>query len=157
MAYIKNFYQVTDLISCSGQPTEAQLIELEEQGYEVIINLGLLDTLYALKDEKASVKALGMYYLHIPVLFETPQLTDLSAFIDKMSRHDGKKIHIHCAANFRGICFAGLWLYYKGIKTADEMMNIIGELWLPDTTWQAFIKDGVAYIDDQKAILSKTA
>jgi len=50
MAYINNFYKISDTLSCSGQPSEAQLRELAAQKYQVIINLGLLDTLYALKD-----------------------------------------------------------------------------------------------------------
>ena len=157
MAHINNFYKVSDTLSCSGQPSEAQLKELAAQKYQVIINLGLLDTLYALKDEKGFVKALNMAYYHIPVLFETPEINSLDTFIKRMNQHEDKKIHIHCAANFRGICFAGLWLYYKDLKTKAEMMDMIEELWHPDSIWQSFLEDGVAYIDDQKQLLNKTA
>ena len=150
MAYINNFYKVSDSLSCSGQPSEAQLKELAAQNYQAVINLGLLDTLYALKDEKASVKGLGMLYYHIPVLFETPQVSSLLAFIERMSKLSGKKTHVHCAANFRGICFTGMWLYYKGLKTEQEMTNMIEDIWHPDSVWQSFLEEGTAYIKSHK-------
>ena len=150
MAHINNFYEVSDKLSCSGQPTEAQLKELEALHYQVIINLGLTDTLYALKDEKGLVKALGMAYYHVPVSFETPAISDLAAFVKRMNQHADKKIHVHCASNFRGICFTGLWLYYKGLKTKQEMTDMIEELWHPDSVWQAFLNDGIKYIETQK-------
>jgi protein tyrosine phosphatase (PTP) superfamily phosphohydrolase (DUF442 family) len=157
MAYINNFYKVSDILSCSGQPSEAQLKELAAQKYQIIINLGLLDTLYALKDEKGFVKALNMAYYHIPVLFESPELIKLETFIKRMDQHEGKKIHIHCASNFRGICFTGLWLYYKGLKTKDEVMGMIEEFWHPDSTWQLFLSDSIAYIESQQQLSNKAS
>lgn len=48
---IKNFLEIDAALGTGGQPTERQLHELAREGYEVVINLGLLDPKYCLPDE----------------------------------------------------------------------------------------------------------
>jgi protein tyrosine phosphatase (PTP) superfamily phosphohydrolase (DUF442 family) len=147
MIYIHNFREISDTLSCSGQPTEEQLKELAAQQYQVIVNLGLSDTKYSLPDEAASVKQSGMDYCHIPVLFDNPQISDLAAFIQSMDKKTGKKILVHCAANYRASCFTALYLYYITEMTEDEIIDMIGDVWQPDHIWQSFLEEGIAYID----------
>lgn len=47
---IKNFVYVSDKLATAGQPTENQLREIAKAGYDVVINLGLTGTNYALPD-----------------------------------------------------------------------------------------------------------
>ena len=57
-----------------------------------MINLGLLNQHeYSLKDEAGSVKALGMDYIHIPVIFERPQRHNLIDFFSSLEANKGKK------------------------------------------------------------------
>jgi protein tyrosine phosphatase (PTP) superfamily phosphohydrolase (DUF442 family) len=71
---IRNCKYIDEHICTSGQPSEEQLISIAEAGYQLIINLGLhTDPRYALKDERATVVALGLDYIHIPVKFDDPQ------------------------------------------------------------------------------------
>ncbi|MBS1525763.1 MAG: protein tyrosine phosphatase family protein [Bacteroidetes bacterium] len=146
MAAIYNFYQVNERLACAGQPREGQLASIAEEGYETIINLGLHDGKYALADEAASVKALGMTYCYIPVQFDNPRLDELDAFITEMRLQTGKKVFVHCAANYRASCFTGLYLLATDQLTVDEMNDLINNIWQPDTVWQQFIDDGVDHL-----------
>jgi len=146
MSNIYNFQKVSDTLACAGQPREGQLASIAEDGYEVIINLGLADGKYALADEAGSVKALGLSYHHIPVQFDNPQLDELTSFIADMQQYDGKKILVHCAANYRASAFTGLYLFAEGKLNEDEMQEFIEAVWQPDAVWQQFIEESVEWL-----------
>ena len=70
---IYNFRQASPDLASSGQPREHQLAAIAAAGYNVIINLALHDDpRYSLADEAASVRALSLEYVHIPVQFNAP-------------------------------------------------------------------------------------
>jgi len=148
MSAIYNFHKVSDLLACSGQPREGQLQSIADDGYRVIINLGLADGKYALKDEAASVKDLGMQYHHIPVQFDNPQLSELLEFIRLMDEHDGDKKLVHCAANYRASAFTGLYLFAKNNLDEDGVESFTGDIWQPDATWQAFIEESLEFLKE---------
>ncbi len=108
MSSVYNFSKVSDQLACAGQPREGQLAAIAADGYKVVINLGLPDGKYALNNEAASVQALGMTYYNIPVVFDAPQMDELTSFISLMDKHAGEKTLVHCAANYRASCF-GIW------------------------------------------------
>jgi protein tyrosine phosphatase (PTP) superfamily phosphohydrolase (DUF442 family) len=143
MSAIHNFYKVSDLLACAGQPGETQLTAIADDSYQVIINLGLTDGKYALKDEAASVTALGMEYYHIPVLFDNPKVSDLRLFIELMKKHAEQKTLVHCAANYRASVFTGLYLFASNKLNEEGVQNFIEEVWQPDPTWQLFIEEGL--------------
>ncbi len=149
MSAIYNFHKVSDLLACSGQPREGQLPSVAADGYKVVINLGLLDGKYALTDEAASVKDLGITYHHIPVLFDNPQIDDLTLFIDKMNEHANDKTLVHCAANYRASVFTGLYLLSAKKLNEEEMQELIEEVWQPDAIWQQFLEEGTEYIKER--------
>ncbi len=150
MPAIRNFYKVTDNLACAGQPDEAQLKQLAADGYRVIVNLGLLNTIYALPDEAATVTALGMEYYHIPVQFDSPQLSELADFNSYMNRHKGEQILVHCAANYRASVFMGLYLLAMGEIKADELQDFVEDAWQPNPVWQAFLDEGVKVADQTR-------
>jgi protein tyrosine phosphatase (PTP) superfamily phosphohydrolase (DUF442 family) len=143
MSAIYNFHLVSDTLACSGQPTEGQLTSIADDGYQVVINLGLIDAKYALPDEAASVKQLGIAYHHIPVLFDNPLIDDLHLFIAKMNEHVSDKTLVHCAANYRASVFTGLFLLSAGKINEEEMLEMIESVWQPDGIWQQFIEEAV--------------
>src|SRR3954471_14633339 len=69
---IYDWRRLDDRITTSGQPTEEQLADIQALGVRHIINLGLHSHEKALPDEAASVRDLGMTYMHIPVDFQHP-------------------------------------------------------------------------------------
>ena len=146
MSAIYNFHKVSDLLACAGQPREGQLATIAEDGYKVVINLGLADGRYALKDEATSVKNLGVTYHHIPVIFGSPQIQDLTLFINLMNKHAHEKTFVHCAANYRASVFTGLYLYASGKLDEQQMEGFIDEIWKPEPIWELFIEEAVDFL-----------
>ena len=77
---IYNYRKVDEHHATGGQPTEEQLKAAAAEGFETVINLATIDPRYSLKDEGASVAALGMQYHHIPVPWDQPSEADFAAF-----------------------------------------------------------------------------
>ena len=140
---IKNFQKLSDSISSAGQPLEEQLRFVKEAGFEVVINLGLHNNPeYYLKDEAGSIRALGMEYIHIPVIFESPTRQNLVDFFKAMEGSKGKKIFVHCAMNMRASAFIGLYNAIRLKQPHDQAFEIMHKIWEPNEVWQAFI-DGI--------------
>ena len=146
MSSIYNFKQVSDLLACAGQPREGQLQSIADDGYKVVINLGLADSKYALADEAALVAKLGLTYHHLPIIFDDPQLSELIDFIRLMNEYSHQKTLVHCAANYRASAFTGLYLFSADILNQNEMQDFIEEIWQPDGTWQQFIDNAVLWL-----------
>ena len=56
---IKNFVSLSEQLATAGQPSEQQVQELAREGFEVVVNLGLLDPRYCLADEAGLTGSLG--------------------------------------------------------------------------------------------------
>ena len=65
-----NYYQSTEKVGTSGQPSKEQLADIARMGYEAVVNLAMHDSEGAIPDEGGIVAALGMSYCHIPASFE---------------------------------------------------------------------------------------
>ncbi|MCO5949672.1 protein tyrosine phosphatase family protein [Mucilaginibacter flavidus] len=150
MSSIYNFKQVNNSLTCAGQPTEIQLKQLADENYQVIINLAMPTGKFALPGEETIVAGLGIDYLPIPVVFDDPQLSELLAFFDYMDQHAGKKIMVHCAANYRASAFTGLYLFNKGELDTMQMQSFIEDVWQPDDIWQQFIDESLLYLQELK-------
>lgn len=95
---IYNFrWRAADLAT-AGQPLEEELRTVAAAGFEVVINLALLDAEYSLPDEPGLVHSLGMAFFHIPVIWENPTLENLQQFFELMRQVQGRKVFVHCAA-----------------------------------------------------------
>ena len=137
---IFNFLSITESLSTSGQPTEAQLTELGKEGYDVILNLAPHDEpRYSLPDETSYVKSLGMQYIHIPVQFENPLKSDLVTYFKAMESNKDKRVHVHCSANMRVTVFLGLYFLIRDGKSKEEAFEPMWQIWKPDSVWSSFI------------------
>jgi len=138
---IKNFVEVGAMIATGGQPSESQLKDVASAGYQVVINLGLLDPKYCLRDEAGLVAGLGMEYHHIPVVFTDPKPEDFRRFADVMASHCTDKIFIHCALNWRVSAFVALYgelrLGWPPSKAEAHMRTF----WEPNDVWIKFVQD----------------
>jgi uncharacterized protein (TIGR01244 family) len=142
---IRNVRVLDEHLATSGQPSEAQLAAIAAAGYEVLINLALHDDpRYSLADEAGAVAALGMRYLHIPVVFSEPHAEDLQAFLAAMDTHAGRRVWVHCAVNYRVGAFVGLWRVLRQGWSIDQAFAPLHELWAPDATWRRFIDEQIA-------------
>lgn len=131
-------------VTTSGQPSEAQLARIRALGVTHVVNLGLHTHEKALPDEAASVAALGMAYLHIPVAFERPTEDDFARFCAAMDALRDTPVHVHCIANYRVSAF--LYRYRRDVLGLPEAeaRAVMDTLWRPGGVWAAFIGDGEA-------------
>ena len=144
-ASIYRYRPIDGRVSTSGQPSVNQLSAIADAGFEVIINLALHDDpRYSLPDEPGAVTGLGLSYVHIPVQFAAPQITDLHAFFNAMDAHVDKKLWIHCAANIRVSAFLGLYRVIRLGWKPDPAFELMHGLWQPDAVWSAFIDTALA-------------
>ncbi len=145
LAHIINWRQLNDKITLSGQPTEEQLKEIKDLGVTHIINLGPHHNKGALEDEAASVVALGMTYIYIPVEFDNPTDADYEEFCTALENLKDTQIHVHCIYNARVTAF--FYRYAKSGKGGSQAdaFSMMEGIWRPGNDWAQFIgnKDAV--------------
>jgi protein tyrosine phosphatase (PTP) superfamily phosphohydrolase (DUF442 family) len=141
---ITNWLRLDDRITSSGQPREEELAEIRALGVSHIINLGPHDHERALPDEAASVAALGMAYVYIPVDFATPAEQDYVRFVDVMARLADRTIHVHCIANMRVSAFLYRWRRDVLGIAETEARSAMERIWQPGGSWAAFIGDAAS-------------
>jgi len=141
---IINWRRVDERVTTSGQPSEEQLAEIKALDVSHIVNLGPHDNEGALADEAASVAALGMTYVYIPVEFEAPTDENFAQFCAAMERLKDKRIHVHCIYNARVSAF---FYRYAGAGLGgdvDEAFARMDGIWRPGSDWADFIGDAGA-------------
>jgi protein tyrosine phosphatase (PTP) superfamily phosphohydrolase (DUF442 family) len=140
MNKILNYVKINELISTSGQPKIEELELIANEGFEVIINLAMPTTSNALENEDKIVSSLNMSYIHIPVDFENPKISDLKLFLNILQALGANKVWIHCAKNYRVSAF--MYVYHKYIlHTPFEEIDLsIFDKWQPSLIWQELMK-----------------
>jgi len=141
---IYNFYMLSEGIATSGQPGEVELLQIAEAGYEVVINLGLSNAEYSVKNEERVLKSKGVEYIHIPVAFESPEGTDLQEFISTLNKHKESKLFIHCAANKRVSVFMALYRILVIGWEKEKAIYELEKIWKPNRIWKSFIQNQLA-------------
>ncbi len=138
---IINYYELGDGLVSSGQPSPDEFAAIRDAGYQVIINLVPTDAQMALAGEKEIVEHLGMEYIHIPVIWDSPQASDIEKFFHAMQTHRDKKVFVHCEVNYRASSF--LYLYRRKFLGVDEKQarQDLQWIWAPNPTWKQFIQD----------------
>jgi len=136
---IYHWHRLDDRITTSGQPTEPQLADIAALGVRCVINLGLHSHEKALPDEAASVGALGMSYVHIPVDFGDPTEHDFATFCAAVEASKDAAVHVHCIANYRVSAF--FYRYRRIVLGMDEARARadLDQVWQPNAVWAAFI------------------
>jgi protein tyrosine phosphatase (PTP) superfamily phosphohydrolase (DUF442 family) len=140
---IYNAIRVNDNVLTAGQPTEDQLRDAAAEGFSVVINLATIEPRYSLPDEAGLVQSLNMTYIHIPVNWQKPQLSDFDAFVEAMDQLlANSKTLIHCAANFRVSAFYSLYAQRSLGWTEDEGEAFREKIWVgsPNPIWEDLIE-----------------
>ena len=132
-------------IGTAGQPTEEQFAAVKAAGYRVVVNLALPTSTNALPDEAERVAALGITYVHIPVIWESPTLQDLEEFFAVMERYREEKVFVHCALNMRVSAFFFLYRVIRLGVPQDEAREALLQIWQPDDVWSRFIGQALAH------------
>lgn len=139
LSEISNFRQYSPVFASSGQPTKAQLEDIDAAGFQRVIYIAFSNSGKALPNEDAIVKEHGMEYVHIPVTWDAPAAADFYAFADVMRRYPGKKTLLHCQVNFRASAFSFMYrVLYEDVDIADAKADM-NTVWQPNETWRDLI------------------
>ena len=141
---IRAFLPLSDRLGTAGQPTAQQFDAVRAAGYEVVINLALPNSTYALPDEQDVVTSRGMAYVHIPVNFDAPSVDDARQFLEAMDAAAGRKVFVHCAMNMRVSAFAYLYRTIREGVDEEAAAADLHRVWTPNPVWQKFLADAAA-------------
>lgn len=147
---IKDFLEIDDHLGTSGMPVRSQFEAVRSAGYETVINLALPGSPNAIPDEEEIVQALGMDYVHIPVVWEDPRPENFERFCEAMKLHSGRKIFAHCVLNMRVSAFVFLYRVIECGVSVEAARETLREIWEPEGVWEAFVRGilegkGIAY------------
>jgi uncharacterized protein (TIGR01244 family) len=137
---IRDYRQLSERIATAGQPTQEELAAIARTGYEVVINLDVSDSSYALEGEGSLVRSLGMDYVHIPVVWEQPTRADLERFLEIMEARQDERLFVHCAANRRVSVFMALYRILRLGWAVDEAYGWTFLETMPQV-WRTFFDD----------------
>jgi protein tyrosine phosphatase (PTP) superfamily phosphohydrolase (DUF442 family) len=133
---IYNWRRLDDRITTSGQPTEAQLVDIQVLGVRHIVNLGLHTHEKALPDEGGEHQPPWHdVYIHIPVDFQNATDQDFDQFCSAMSGLVNVPVHVDCIANFRVAAF--MYRYRRDVQGMDESeaRADMEAIWRPEGVW----------------------
>lgn len=141
---IAHYLCVSDTLGTAGQPTRKQFVDIKAAGYEIVVNLAMLDSADAIPNEDALVTEQGMDYVHIPVVWDAPKVEDVERFFAVMDKHRGKKVFVHCVVNKRVSCFVFLHrVIRQGVPPEVAREALLG-IWEPNAVWQDFVNESLA-------------
>jgi protein tyrosine phosphatase (PTP) superfamily phosphohydrolase (DUF442 family) len=142
---IYNFLKLSDTLFTGGMPKAEELSDAARKGVDVVINLAPHDVPNALPEEADLVDSLGMQYFNIPVNWNTPTPDGLDRFIEVMDANSGKKILVHCQANFRATAFVALYRILRDGWNPDDAMTEMHQIWDEEDypIWKMFIEQSL--------------
>lgn len=136
---IVNYLEYSSSFASAGQPTETQLEQIRDAGFERIVYIAFSTDGNAIANEDRLVRDLGMDYVQIPVVWDAPTVADFESFAAVMQRDPNQKTLLHCQVNFRASAFAFLYrVIHEGVPVvqAKTEMNTV---WEPNDTWRELI------------------
>ncbi|NHB58621.1 protein tyrosine phosphatase family protein [Acinetobacter shaoyimingii] len=152
LSHILNFQFVHDHLLTSGQPSAEQLKHIKEYGVDTVINLAFNDAEPHLDNEDKLAAELGLNYIQVPILWDTPA-DDQCLFILDLIAHlvQDKVVWVHCAKNYRVSSLIYLYRQYYmdfDMPTAQELMH---KIWEPNETWTGLIHAVALQLQGRKA------
>ena len=140
---IYNYWYYDEKLSSSGMPTPEQMKLVAEAGVQLVINLAPHEVPNAISKEGQLVNELGMEYLNFPVTWRAPEAEALISFLDAMDANTGKKVHVHCEANYRASAFIMMYRVLRLGWRKEDAIPVMERMWNPEDfpVWQKFIDE----------------
>lgn len=136
---IRGYLFFGDNLATSGMPEPAHFAAMRAVGFEVVINLALPTSDFAMPDEGALVTGQGMTYVHLPVKFDAPTREDFERFTRLMDLFSAQRVFVHCAANMRVSAFVFLHRMRTGAVERLAAERDLKVIWEPDAVWRGLI------------------
>ena len=141
---ITNFLIINEYLATSGMPSTAQLLDIVDAGYQVVINLSLRESPGAIENEGQILKDANINYVHIPVIWESPTLENIKQFFQTMDKYQAKKVFVHCVLNMRVSIFVYLYRILQLNLPPEKVYPQVLKIWQPDQVWNNFIQLAIA-------------
>lgn len=120
-----NRQPISPTIAISDQPTEADLQQLKEEGYQAVINLrnpGEPDQPLSPDEEQQQVETLGMDYLHVGIGGAPLTEESVGAVCDFLDQHADQPVLVHCKLGGRAAALVLLHQARAEGWNADEAL-----------------------------------
>lgn len=145
MKEIYHYQYLAENLSSSGMPTVEQMKDIAQAGVQVVINLAPHDVPNALPNEGELVRSLGMDYVNLPVIWRAPDAELLLQFMDTMDAYTGRKIHVHCEANYRASAFIMMYRINRLGWKKEDAIPVMEKMWNPEDfpVWDKFINENL--------------
>jgi protein tyrosine phosphatase (PTP) superfamily phosphohydrolase (DUF442 family) len=134
-----NYVEIGPRLATSAQPSAAYLETLKARGFEAVIYLAPPTVPDAVRDEPLILGRQGLVYLNVPVDFAAPADADFEAFSRALAALEGRKVLVHCQANFRASSFVFLHRVIHGKVEPEKAWESVSRVWQPDAAWRAFV------------------
>ena len=80
-----------------------------------------------------------MEYVHIPVEWDAPTVSDFNLFAGAMQMAPNKKTLLHCQVNYRASAFSFLYrVIHEGVAVGEAKADM-NSVWTPNDTWRELI------------------
>ena len=135
----RDWHEISPELLTAGQPTVEEFKGLKVIGVETVINLAQDTSEGALLDERAVVEGMGLKYVHIPVMFDSPTAADFEQFCAVMDIEKGQTVFVHCIANKRVSVFVFLYRVLKLGVSREQAERDLKAVWQSDMVWAGFV------------------
>lgn len=148
----RNFYQFSESVLTSGQPSATQLANAHNSGVKVVINLvPEYESVYNPNQENILANQ-GIEYFHVPVSWHNPSDNEFSAFLSAMDRVGDRKVLVHCWANARASALVTAHKVIRSKGTGTEELKQLDTIWsevagydlVKNSKWQNFLRKSIA-------------
>ena len=109
---IRNFLKVNTDFCTGGQPRPEHFAQLKADGVRAVLNLRTAEE-YRIDDEIAAIKAAGLKYFHVPVVYTQPASASVDEFLKVTDDPANRPLFIHCTAAIRVGAF---WLIRRVVR-----------------------------------------
>ena len=109
---IRNFLRVSTDVCTGGQPRPEHFAALKADGVKTVLSLRTPGE-YRVAEEEAAVKAAGLSFINIPVVYAAPTAESVDEFLRVTDDVSNRPIFIHCTAAIR---VGGFWLIRRVLR-----------------------------------------
>lgn len=138
---IPNFYSYSLLLASGAQPTELDLHALQEEGYEVVINISPSSAKNALSHEALLVENLKMGYMHFPIDCSNLRPFYYNCFSHIMQSVIHKKVFVHCGGNIKSSNLIHMFHVLECNIPLEESYNTLLQIQNPEPKWLHYFKE----------------
>ncbi len=122
--------KITDQLYVGAQPTEEQLKQLADDGFQVVVNLrteGENEQPLSPQAEGEKVMELGMQYLNIPVSMQNMRPELVSQFREQIAKLAGP-VYVHCHKGKRAGAFAMMHTSIEAGHTGEQTLQMAEQM-----------------------------